>query len=494
MKKKPYQQLNRTTQITPIALAMCLLLMLGLTNALTFAEQALTPSRAEPINIEKEPLNDELLENIALLSEVLARIQQQHLDQPDAKELMYGAIRGMLRTLDAYSQFLEPKNYADFRTESRGTYGGLGMVIGFREDRLTVISPFKGTPADKAGIQSGDVISQIEGESTVRMTVDDAVERLRGEPGAPVTIMIVREGESEPLEITLKRDVIRFPSVESKIIKGDIGYIRINQFRNTTADDVDKAFETFNQQEIVGIILDLRSNPGGLLSSAVEVASDFLEADQLIVYTQGKTQADHFESFTVKPGKAQKRYPLVVLVNGGSASGSEIVAAAIKDHGRGLIMGGKTFGKASVQKIFPLGGGAAVKLTVAHYYSPKGVDIHKIGITPDIESPTFSQSEIKMLTKLRNHVKIKAFIAENGDDVLAKLEQSAYASRDDRDAAMLLRKYQRLAESFAEEQIIIRDAGLKLAIARETKTDFDEYEYDPQIFAAIQQLRVIKFF
>ena len=494
MKKKLYQQWNRTIRITPIVLAMWLLLMLGLTDTLTFAEEVLTPDRAEPIEIKVDPLNDTLLENIALLNEVLARIQQEHLEQSDAKELMYGAIRGMLRTLDPYSQFLEPKNYAEFRTESRGTYGGLGMVIGIREDQLTVIAPFKGTPADQAGILSGDVISQIDGESTARMTVDDAVKRLRGEPGAPVTIMIVREGESEPLEITLKRDVIRFPSVESKIIKGDIGYIRINQFRTTTADDVDKAFETFNQQEIVGVILDLRSNPGGLLSSAVEVASDFLKADQLIVYTQGKTTEENFESFTVQPGKEQKRYPLVVLVNNGSASGSEIVAAAIKDHGRGLIMGSKTFGKASVQKIFPLGGGAAVKLTVAHYYSPKGVDLHKIGITPDIESPTFSQSEIKMLTKLRKHEKIKAFIEENGDDVLAKLEQSENAPRDDRDAAMLLRRYQRLVESFAGEQIILRDAGLKLAIARETKTDFDEYEYDPQIFAAIQQLRVIKFF
>jgi carboxyl-terminal processing protease len=439
----------------------------------------------------KSPLDDALLENISLMAEVLARTQQEHLESPEAKELMYGAIRGMLRTLDPYSQFLEPKNYADFQSESRGSYGGLGMAIGIRNDRLTVISPFKDTPAYKAELQSGDVISEIDGESTLKMTVDDAVELLRGEPGAAVIITILREGESEPLEITLVRDVIRFRSVEEKIFKGNVGYIRINQFRDTTAEDVDKAFETFNQQEIHGIILDLRSNPGGLLTSAVEIASDFLEPEQLVVYTQGKSPREDFLS---KPGNRQRYYPLVVLVNSGSASGSEIVAAAIKDHGHGLIMGTKTFGKASVQRVFPLSGGGAVKLTVAHYYSPNGVDIHKIGIAPDIESPWFSRSEQQMLSKLRGHEKIKAFIEANGDDILAKVEAAKEASRDDQDATALLRKYQRLNDSLAKEQIIISDAGLKLAIARETKNDSDEYEYDPQIVAGIQQLKAIEVF
>ena len=439
----------------------------------------------------KGMLGDELLENISLLSEVLARIQQEHLDTPDSKQLMYGAIRGMLRTLDPYSQFLEPKNYAEFRTESRGTYGGLGMAIGIRQSRLTVIAPFKGTPADQVGVQSGDVISQIEGEPTSVMTVDEAVKRLRGEPGTQVTVTLIREGEREPLEVTMMRDVIRFQSVESKILKGDIGYIRINQFRDTTAADVDKAFESFNQQDLHGVILDLRSNPGGLLRSAVEVASDFLEPGQLIVYTQGKKPR---EDFTTKAGKQQKHYPLVVLVNGGSASASEILAAAIKDHGHGLIMGEKTFGKASVQQVFPLSSGAAVKLTVAHYYSPNGIDIHKIGITPDIEDPWFSRSENQRLNKLRSHQKIMTFIEENGDDVLARLEEARLAPRDNRDAAMLVRKYQQFADSLAEEQIILSDVGLKLAVARHTKNERDEYEYDPQIIGAVQQLRALEFF
>lgn len=435
-------------------------------------------------------LDDELLEQIHLLSEVLARIQQEHRDNPEPKQLMYGAIRGMLRTLDPYSQFLEPENYAEFRTENRGTYGGLGMAIGIRKNQLTVIAPFKNTPADQAGIQSGDVINQIEGEPTAKMTIEDAVKLLRGEPGTEVKVTIIRQGELEPLEVTMTRDVIRFPSVESKILKGNIGYIRINQFRQTTGTDVDEALETFNQQDIRGIVLDLRWNPGGLLHSAVEIASDFLDSGQLIVYTQGKQPR---QNFVAVAAKQQKHYPLVVLVNSGSASGSEIVAAAIKDHGRGLVIGEKTFGKASVQQIFPLSGGAAIKLTTARYYSPSGVDIHKVGgISPDIEVPWFNRSEGKMLDKLRSHEKIKAFIEDNGDDILNQLEKARAAPRDDTEASALLRKFRQLVDSLANEQIILSDAGIKLAIARQTENELDQYEYDPQIYSAIQQLQAVK--
>ena len=478
-KQKLYQSngLKLLRCLTALAFLLCLQPTLGLTQAENDAPKSI--------------LDDELLENISLFSEVLAQIQQNHLDSPDSESLMYGAIRGMLRTLDPYSQFFPPENYADFRTESRGTYGGLGMEIGIRDERLTIVSPFKGTPADKAGLQSGDIISRIEGKTTTNMTTTDAVEHLRGEPGTQVTITIVREGEPKPLEVSLTRDVIQFPSVESKVLKENIGYIRINQFRDNTAGDVDKAFETFNQQEIEGLILDLRSNPGGLLRSAVEIASDFLEPGQLIVYTQGKTPRDEYNA---GEGKQHKHYPLIVLVNGGSASASEIVAGAIKDHGRGLVMGEKTFGKASVQQVFPLNGGAAVKLTVAHYYSPSGVDIHKIGIIPDIEDPWFSRSEIQMLRKLQNHKEITDFIEKNGDDILSQLEKARHASKEDTDAASLLRTYQRLVDSLTAEGIILSDIGLKLAIARKTENDIDEYEYDPRIIRAIDQLRVFKIY
>ena len=428
---------------------------------------------------------DELLENISLFTEVLARIQQEHVDTPQAKKLMYGAIKGMLQTLDPYSQFFEPETYKEFQTQTHGTYGGLGMEIGVRNSRLTVISPFKGTPAYRVGMQTDDFISLIDNQPTTNMTAHDAAKKMRGEPGTSVTLTVIREGENEPIEVVIVRDVIRIQSVESYVLDSQIGYLRINQFRDTTALDVDQAFEKFTQQGIKGIILDLRSNPGGLLRSAVDIASDFLPPNQLVVYTKGKQpRKDHL---TIE-GTQQKLYPLVVLVNRGSASASEIVAAAIKDHQRGLILGERTFGKASVQQIFPLGNDAAVKLTIARYFSPKGTDIHKVGITPNLEDPWFSRTESQMLSRLIDHQSLKSFIEANGDDILVRIETAEDASRDDYQAAGLLRRYRRLSDMLSKEQIILSDEALKYALARETKNEIDDYKYDPQVASAMRQL------
>ena len=432
--------------------------------------------------------DDEILENISLLAEVLARIEQEHLENPNPKDLMEGAIRGMLRTLDPYSQFFDRKSFTAFRTETGGTYGGLGMEIGIRRDRLTVISPFKGTPADKAGLKTGDIISQIDNKSTINLTVHKAAEKMRGEPGTSVTLTVLHEGETAPIEVKIVRDVIRIRSVESEILKSDIAYIRINQFRKTTAADVNQVFAKFEQKNLRGLILDLRSNPGGLLSSAVEIASNFLEPEQLVVYTKGKRPR---KNHVALKGVKKKNYPLIVLVNEGSASASEIVAAAIKDHGRGLLMGQRTFGKASVQQLFPLSGGAAVKLTIAHYYSPNGIDIHKAGITPDLEETWFSRSERRMLLKLRDHQKIDNFVEENGDDILNQIRSAKKAMKDDQDSEATLRKYRQISDQLLKDQITISEAGLKFAIARQTKNGIDDLEYDPQIAAAIQQFNVM---
>ena len=432
--------------------------------------------------------DDEILENISLLAEVLARIEQEHLENPNPKDLMEGAIRGMLRTLDPYSQFFDRKSFTAFRSETGGTYGGLGMEIGIRRDRLTVISPFKGTPADKAGLKTGDIISQIDNKSTINLTVHKAAEKMRGEPGTSVTLTVLQEGETEPIEVKIVRDVIRIRSVESEILKSDIAYIRINQFRKTTAADVNQVFAKFEQKNLRGLILDLRSNPGGLLSSAVEIASNFLEPEQLVVYTKGKRPR---KNHVALKGVKKKNYPLIVLVNEGSASASEIVAAAIKDHGRGLLMGQRTFGKASVQQLFPLSGGAAVKLTIAHYYSPNGIDIHKAGITPDLEETWFSRSERRMLLKLRDHQKIDNFVEENGDDILNQIRSAKKTMKDDQDSEATLRKYRQISDQLLKDQITISEAGLKFAIARQTKNGIDDLEYDPQIAAAIQQFNVM---
>ncbi len=437
----------------------------------------------------KDASEAELLENLALFSEILAFIQQEHLDTPEMKELIEGAIKGKLRTLDAYSQFIP--DYLEFSTQNRGNYAGLGMTIGIREDMLTVITPFKGSPASTAGMQSGDIISHIEDESTAVMSLDDAVSQLRGEPGTSVSITIIRAKENRPIELTIRREVIRIPSVEKAIIGDNVGYLKINQFIQPTVTDVDDALREFQLKKTRGVILDLRSNPGGLLTAAVDVASDFLEPGQLVVYSQGKQERKDFFAQGVKKDK----FPLIVLVNGGSASGSEIVAGAIKAHGRGLVMGEKTFGKASVQRVWRLSDSkAALKLTVARYYTPNGTNIDKIGIIPDVKSPGFSRSEQQMRLKLREHEKIKAFLNENGNDVLEQLETVQGAPRGDRQAAKLLRKYQRLVDELSEEQIILSDIGMKYAIAEITENPHDELEYEPQVVAAMEQLKVLELF
>ncbi len=451
-------------------------------------------SFAETENAKTE--DEILLENLALFSEILAYIKQEHLDNPESKKLIEGAIKGMLRTLDPYSQFIP--DLIAFNTPNRGNYGGLGMTVGMRKNMITVITPFKGNPAALAGIQNGDIISQIDGESTAVMTLDDAVDLLRGEPGTSVSITIIRPKEDNPIEVnsievTLTREVIRMPSVEKDIIGDNIGYIKINQFLETTGNDVDNALAEFNENNITGIILDLRLNPGGLLGSAVEIASDFLEPGQLVVYSKGRKAEDR-KPFHAQ-GEAREKLPLIVLVDGGSASASEIVAGAIRDHKRGLVMGSKTFGKASVQKLFPLSDSkAALKLTIARYYTPNDVDIEKIGIIPDVETAGFSRSEVQMQIKLRNHEKLIAFVEENGDDVLEKLAAAEHASRDDREASKLLQAYRKLTDALTEEQIVLSDIGIKYAIAVVTQNTKDELEHDPQVLAAVEQMKVLKLF
>ncbi len=442
-----------------------------------------------PLGWSVEEKDDKLIENLALFSQVLAYVKQYHLDTPDTKELMEGAIQGMLRKLDPYNQLIQ--DYSKFRTDNRGNYGGLGMSVGIREDMLTVITPFKDRPAALAGVQNGDIISHIEGESTAVMSLTEAVDQLRGEPGAPISLTIIRQNENRPIEVTVTREVIRIPSVETDIIGDKIGYIKINQFLQTTAYDVDKAFVDFKKHNIRGVILDLRLNPGGVLSSAVDIASDFLKPGQLVVYSKGIESREDF----VAKGEEREDFPLIVLVNGGSASASEIVAGAVKDHRRGIVMGNKTFGKASVQRVFPLEDSkSAVKITVARYYTPKGVDINKIGIIPDVESPWFSRSEQQMHLKLRGHEKLKTFIAENGEDVLDRLAAASHASRDDKQATKLLRSYQRLVDALIEEQIVLSDIGIKYALAQITEISRDELEHDPQIVAAMEQLKVLELF
>jgi carboxyl-terminal processing protease len=323
-------------------------------------------------------------EQLKLFTDVLAIIQNQYVDETEPKEVIYGAVRGMLRALDPHSSFMDPESYREMQVETSGSFGGLGIEITVRDDQLTVVAPIEGTPAWRAGIQPGDRILKIEGLVTKDMGLPDAVKRMRGPKGTKVTITIAREGAKEPFDVSLVREVIQVQSIKAQELEPGIGYIRIRQFQERTAPDLVASVEKFEKTgRLGGLVIDVRSNPGGLLSAAVEVSEEFLGDGKLVVYTEGRVRNQNMR-FTAHAKRAITEVPLVVLVNQGSASASEIVAGAIQDHGRGVVIGQQTFGKGSVQTIIPLSDGSGLRLTTARYFTPKGRSIHGKGITPDI--------------------------------------------------------------------------------------------------------------
>jgi carboxyl-terminal processing protease len=336
-------------------------------------------------------------EQLKLFTDVLAIIQNQYVDETEPREVIYGAVRGMLRALDPHSSFMDPESYREMQVETSGSFGGLGIEITIRDDQLTIVAPIEGTPAWRAGLQPGDRIVRIEGLPTKDMTLPDAVKRMRGPRGTKVTITVAREGVTEPIDVSLVREVIQVQSVKSQELEPGIGYIRVRQFQERTAQDLVGSVEKFEKTgRLGGLIVDLRSNPGGLLSAAVEVSEEFLGDGKLIVYTEGRVRNQNMR-FTAHAKRAITDVPLVVLVNQGSASASEIVAGAIQDHGRGVVIGQQTFGKGSVQTIIPLADGSGLRLTTARYFTPKGRSIHGKGITPDImiDPPKDDQAVVK---------------------------------------------------------------------------------------------------
>jgi carboxyl-terminal processing protease len=288
----------------------------------------------------------------------------------------------MLNSLDPHSSFMTPEQYKEMQVDTKGEFGGLGIQIGIKDTMLTVIAPIEDTPAYRAGIKSGDKIIKINNELAKDMGLHDAVSKMRGAPSTTVKLTIHREGWKDTKDFTLTREIIKIKSVKSKLLDDGIGYIRINQFQEQTSSDLSKAIEKLTQQNITALVLDLRNNPGGLLNSAVDVSSQFLTADKLVVFIKDKKG----EKIEYRSGKsaAISSIPMAVLVNQGSASASEIVAGALKDWNRGVIVGTQTFGKGSVQSVVPLSDGSAIRLTTARYYTPKGISIQSTGITPDI--------------------------------------------------------------------------------------------------------------
>lgn len=326
------------------------------------------------------------LDDIRTLSEVFGKIKENYVEDIDDKKLLTDAIRGMLSGLDPHSNFLDLEEYKELTVGTKGEFGGLGIVVGMENGFVKVISPIDDTPAQRAGIKSGDFIIKLDDKPVKGMTLDDAVKLMRGKPGSKIKLMISREGVDKPFDVVLKRDRIRVKSVKSRMLEPGYAYLRITQFQERTTDDLGKAIKKLKKEskgKLKGVVLDLRNNPGGLLDAAVGVSDAFLKKG-VIVSVRGR-HADNQHVYQATPSDLTDGAPLVVLVNGGSASASEIVAGALQDHKRGVIMGQLTFGKGSVQSIVKLTNDTALKMTTARYYTPNDRTIQAQGIKPDIE-------------------------------------------------------------------------------------------------------------
>lgn len=340
--------------------------------------------------------NNEIYKYLKMFSQVLSLIEDNYVTDISPKKLIYGAINGMLNSLDPYSCLMTPEEYKELEIETKGSFTGIGIEITMKDGILTVVAPIEDTPAWKAGIKPGDKILKINDKPTKGMSLLEAVKLLRGPKGTKVTITILRNDKDIKV-ITLTRDVIPIKSVKYKILEPGYAYVRITSFQEKTPEELEKALEKLESKEkIKGIVLDLRYNPGGLLSSAIDVADEFLDKG-LIVSIKGKNKNSQME-FRAKPNPPNEKhhYPIVILINHGTASASEIVTGALKDNHRALVLGQKSFGKGRVQTVIPLEDGYAVKLTTAFYYTPNGVCIDKVGIKPDIEIP-------EMALKIKSH-------------------------------------------------------------------------------------------
>ena len=358
------------------------------------------------------PLNE-----LRSLTEVFGRIKQDFVEPVTDKTLLENAIRGMLSGLDPHSTYLDAEGYKDLQVGTTGEFGGLGIEVGMEDGFVKVISPIDDTPAQRAGVQAGDLIIRLDSKPVKGMTLHQAVNIMRGKVGTDIILTIVRDGVDKPLEITITRDTIKVQSVKGRLLEDGYGYIRISQFQSHTGENLAKQIGKIRSEskgKINGLVLDLRNNPGGVLNAAVEVSDAFLE-NGLIVYTQGRVPDSELK-FTATPNELIDGAPMVVLVNGGSASASEIVAGALQDHKRAIIMGSQTFGKGSVQTILPLKNNTALKLTTARYYTPSGRSIQASGIKPDIELESIKVASVESSDDVRIKESDLAGHLESGEE------------------------------------------------------------------------------
>jgi len=383
---------------------------------------------------KRDPVDLELYKEIELFSDSISIIRSDYVDEVTAKDLIYGALKGMLSSLDSHSQFMDPDVYNEIKVETTGKFGGLGIEITIKDDLLTIVSPLEDTPAHRAGLKANDKIVKIDGELTRNITLIEAVKKLRGEPETQVTLTILREKTESIFEVTITRGIIQMESIKkSLILKDGIGYIRLAEFQQNSAKDLKAALEGLKQDGMDSLILDLRNNPGGLLNVSIDVAEQFLEKGKMVVSTKGRLKGQSVE-FKAREGNPYLDFPIVVLVNEGSASASEIVAGALQDHKRSIILGAKTFGKGSVQTVIPLRDGSALRLTTALYFTPSGRSIRGEGIDPDVlveleELPEKKEKKDNVFDKLKEDKEVKEEKEEVKKDDEAKKEEMIYDSQ-----------------------------------------------------------------
>jgi carboxyl-terminal processing protease len=354
-----------------------------------------------------------------LFGDVFERVRQDYVEKPDDSKLVESAINGMLAGLDPHSTYMDPKSFRDMQVQTRGEFGGLGIEVTMEDGLIKVVAPIDETPAAKAGIMANDIITHLDDEPVQGLTLNQAVEKMRGPVNTKIKLKIMRKGQDKPMDVAITRDVIRVRSVRSRVEGDDIGYIRITQFTEQTSEGLKKAITDLSTQigsdKLKGYILDLRNNPGGLLDQAISVSDAFLERGE-IVSTRGRN-AEETQRFSAHPGDLTKGKTIVVLINGGSASASEIVAGALQDHKRATLVGTRSFGKGSVQTIIPLGAGnGALRLTTARYFTPSGRSIQAKGIVPDVEVLQDVPDELKTRTDTKGEASLRGHLKAEGEE------------------------------------------------------------------------------
>lgn len=375
---------------------------------------------------------------LSIFGDIFERVRSQYVKEPKEEELIENAINGMLTSLDPHSSYLNSKDFDNMRVQTRGEFGGLGIEVTMENELVKVVTPIDDTPASKAGVLAGDLISKIDGENVRGLSLQNAVEKMRGPVNTPIVITVVREGADKPFDITIIRAVIKVRAVHHRIEGGDVGYVRISSFSEQTFDGLDKAIEKIRKEvdasKLKGFVIDLRLNPGGLLDQAINVSDAFLDRGE-IVSTRGR-DPDETRRYAARPGDLSGGKPVIILVNGGSASASEIVAGALQDHKRATVLGTRSFGKGSVQTIIPLGPNGALRLTTALYYTPSGTSIQGKGIVPDIKVTQPLPDELKGKVQDRGESQLRGHITGDEEDEDGS-GSSAYVPPDPKDDIQL---------------------------------------------------------